>query len=119
MNENFEVNASPCHSDPTVDYFDRIIGLIEDIVISAEFQVISNSYLKNIAFQIHRDICSQQRQNEFLDKNYERFTEDEENQICYMDIFNEYTATIETFIMDHLKASVCDVEMNRFLAELR
>lgn len=61
----------------------------------------------------------QQKQNEFLDKHFELFTEDEENKICYMEIFNEYTAIIEKFIMDHLKTSVCDDEMNQFLAELR
>lgn len=58
-------------------------------------------------------------QDEFLDKNYELFTEDEENRICYMDIFNEYTAIIERIILDRLKASVCDEEMNRFMTELR
>lgn len=58
-------------------------------------------------------------QDEFLDKNYELFTEDEENRIGYTDIFNEYTAIIERFILERLKASVCDEEMDRFMTELR
>lgn len=121
MNENLEVDAIPCHSSQTVNFFDRIIGFIEDIVISTEFQVNSN-YLEYFYIQLLSSKASylpQQKQSEFLEKNYELFTDDEENRICYMDIFNEYTAIIENFIMDHLKESVCDAELNRFLTELR
>lgn len=120
MNEHSEVTASACDSHHT-DNFDRIIGLIEDIVISSEFQVIfGNIHLSSSSSLIAIDCyVAQQKQNEFLEKNYELFTEDEENKICYTEIFNEYTTIIETFIVDHLKASVCDEEMNRFLTELR
>lgn len=119
MNEHSEVTASACDSDHT-DNFDRIIGLIEDIVISSEFQVgklCISEYIHLSSSLIAIDL--QQKQNEFLERNYKLFTEDEENKICYTEIFNEYTTIIETFIVDHLKASVSDEEMNRFLTELR
>lgn len=39
------MNANSCDFGQTVDYFDRVIGLIEDIVISSEFQVIFQLFL--------------------------------------------------------------------------
>lgn len=51
--------------------------------------------------------------------NCELFADDEENKIVYMDIFNEYTATIEKLIMEHLKANVGDEELSLFFNELR
>lgn len=115
------MNASRCDFGQTMDFFDRIIGLIEDIVISSEFLVIFQIFKIRLVLYNIQTLFNflQQKQNEFLEKNYELFTDDEENKICYMDIFNEYTKTIEKLITEHLKANVCDEEMSRFLDELR
>lgn len=47
------------------------------------------------------------------------FTNEEENKIYYMDIFNEYTKLIEEFILDHLDQTDPHIDMGSFLTELR
>lgn len=47
------------------------------------------------------------------------FTNEEENKIIYMEIFNEYTTKIEDFIMSNLKKRAANFDMNAFLHELR
>lgn len=58
-------------------------------------------------------------QTNFLDKNCMQFTNEEENKICYMDVFNEYTKLIEEFILENLNKKAPNIDMNTFLAELR
>ena len=62
---------------------------------------------------------SQLVQDRFLDKYYREFSDDEENKITYMDIFNEYTETIEDFIVTDLKGRMVDLDMDRFSQELK
>ncbi|XP_055300807.1 ADP-ribosylation factor-like protein 2-binding protein [Sitodiplosis mosellana] len=90
------VQVDGCES-PTND-FNSIIGHIEDIVISDKFQEV---------------------QTEFLEKNCMLFTNEEENKIYYMDIFNQYTKLIEEFILDSLNNIAPDIDMDSFLSELR
>lgn len=47
------------------------------------------------------------------------FTNEEENKIIYMEIFNEYTTKIEDFIMSNLNKRAANFDMNAFLHELR
>lgn len=83
---------------PTTEYFNRVIGQIEDVVVGPEFQ----------AFQ-----------HAFMEKYYERFDDaTEENSMEYFDIFAEYSETMEAFITTALQK--CNgVDMERFVAELR
>lgn len=47
------------------------------------------------------------------------FTNEEENKIYYMDIFNEYTKLIEEFILVNLNKNIPNIDMGQFLSELR
>lgn len=47
------------------------------------------------------------------------FTNEEENKIYYMDIFNQYTKTIEEFILQSLNKIAPNIDMDLFLSELR
>lgn len=58
-------------------------------------------------------------QRNFLDQNCMIFTNEEENKICYMEIFNEYTKLIEAFIFDNLKIISPNIDMDDFLRELK
>lgn len=84
-------------SESSIDDFDKIIGHIEDIVISDEFQ------------EIHHD---------FLDRNYHHFEVSDENKIIYTNIFNEYTGTIENFIVDELNRMIENFDMEKFVGTL-
>lgn len=58
-------------------------------------------------------------QTDFLDKYCMHFTNEEENKIYYMDIFNEYTKLIEEFILTNLNQRQPNIDINVFLSELR
>lgn len=85
---------------PTSEYFNRVIGMIEDIVVAPDFQ---------------------QLQHGFMEKYYARFDHTtEENRIEYMDIFADYTHTMESFIVAALQTQMEDgFDMDRFATELR
>ena len=54
-------------------------------------------------------------QTQFYERNAHHFTEDEENKLIYMTVFQEYLATIERYIEDRL----VDVRMDQFASMLR
>lgn len=58
-------------------------------------------------------------QKSFMNQFYHEFNDNEENKIIYTDIFNNYTQTIETFIMENLQKTVMDMDMLRFTNELK
>lgn len=58
-------------------------------------------------------------QTEFLDKHCMEFTNEEENKIVYTVIFNEYTKLLEEFILSNLRQRQPNIDINRFLSELR
>lgn len=58
-------------------------------------------------------------QTKFFDKHCMLFTNEEENKIFYMDIFNEYTKLIEEFILTNLNQRQPNIDINSFLSELR
>lgn len=54
-----------------------------------------------------------------MNEHYHEFNDSEENKMIYMDIFTNYTKTIETFIVDNLGKRMSDIDMMRFTRELR
>lgn len=88
----------------TSDYFNLVIGHIEDIVVDDAFQRL---------------------QHDFMEAHHARFdATTDENRIEYSDIFAVYTATMETHIVHALQARMdADggghaFDMDRFAAEL-
>ena len=71
------------------DIFDNIVGRLEEIVMSHEFN------------GIHE---------EFLKKNCFEFTPGEENKLVYMEIFQKYQNEVEKYIGEKLR----DVKMDQF-----
>lgn len=61
----------------------------------------------------------QEMQTEFLNRHCMQFTNEEENKIYYMDIFNAYTKLIEEFILSSLRQRQPNIDINLFLTELR
>lgn len=47
------------------------------------------------------------------------FIDEEENRIYYMDIFKDYTNTIEEFVLAKLRANTDDEQIDKFLDELK
>ncbi|KAM7348251.1 ADP-ribosylation factor-like protein 2-binding protein [Cochliomyia hominivorax] len=79
------------------EYFDQVIGHVEDIVLSEKFQ------------KLHE---------QFLEKHWTTFEESEENKLEYMEIFEEYAALFETFFVRELKQLMEDFDMEKFAEEL-
>lgn len=80
------------------EYFDQVIGHIEDIVLNETFQ------------SLHQ---------QFLEKYWTKFEATEENKLEYMDIFEEYTTVFETYFMEELKQRMGNFDMNKFAEELK
>ncbi|XP_067642193.1 ADP-ribosylation factor-like protein 2-binding protein [Eurosta solidaginis] len=79
------------------EFFDDVIGHIEDIILGDAFQVLHHN---------------------FLEKYWHRFEDTEENKLEYTDIFQEYTNTFERFLIEELFVRMTDFDMNRFADEL-
>ena len=94
---DFNVEDTTCRTAKT-QKFDAIIGHIEDIIISDRFRGIQDS---------------------FMEKYYKEFDDSEENKLVYMDIFKEYTATIEKCLNDELVKRVPDFSMETFVSTLQ
>lgn len=59
-------------------------------------------------------------QSNFFDTFYNEFDDTEENKIIYMDIFRNYTKTLETYIGDSLQSRMDNKFcMKKFAEELR
>ncbi|XP_076803313.1 ADP-ribosylation factor-like protein 2-binding protein [Clavelina lepadiformis] len=78
--------------------FDVIIGTIEDIIMSEEFQIIQRS---------------------FMDKYYLQFEDTEENKFIYTDIFQEYGAIIERYLEEQLRLRIPEFSMSKFASSLQ
>lgn len=79
-------------------YFDEVVGHIEDIVLSEEFQ---------------------KMQVTFLEKYWHQFDYSEENKLEYMDVFEEYTNKFENYFMDELRERMDNFDMDKFAEELK
>uniref|UniRef100_A0A1A9WAH5 ADP-ribosylation factor-like protein 2-binding protein n=1 Tax=Glossina brevipalpis TaxID=37001 RepID=A0A1A9WAH5_9MUSC len=86
-----------CHSAGS-QFFDQVIGHIEDIVLSEEFQSSHET---------------------FLDKYCMKFENKEENQLEYMDIFQQYATTFEKFLVKEVTKHMNNFDMKRFAKELQ
>lgn len=92
---DMEVNT--VSSSTSKKRFDCIIGTIEEIVISDEFL---------------------QLQHSFMEKYYLEFEDSEENKFIYTDIFKEYGAIIEKYLVNQLKQRIPKFSMEKFAASL-
>jgi len=79
-------------------FFDLVIGHIEDIFMEENFQELQK--------------C-------FMEKYWHEFEDNEENKLCYMDIFKEYTEIIEKHIETHLTKQIPNFSMDRFIEHLQ
>lgn len=57
--------------------------------------------------------------NDFMEKNWQEFSEEEENKLEYMDIFKEYVNAIEKYIEKELRSQISDFKMHEFERQLR
>lgn len=78
-------------------HFDAVIGHIEDIVVSEEFQ---------------------EMQTKFMNKHCNEFEDSEENKLSYTVIFNEYAAMFEKYIEGELQRRISGFEMKDFMKQL-
>lgn len=85
-----------CINSEDVD-FNTIIGCIEDMLLNEEFL---------------------EMQNNFMDKYWHEFEDNEENKLVYMDIFQEYQNKIEYYIEEYLQKNIGGFEMETFIQEL-
>lgn len=76
-------------------YFDKVVGALEKIVLSDEFR------------QTHEQFC-RKHCTEFDDEN------EEENKLCYTDIFERYTSLLENMLEQKLEDEVPNFDMGRF-----
>jgi ADP-ribosylation factor 2-binding protein len=89
--DEFEITAFGQSAEE--DLFDTIVGRLEDIVMSYEFNIIQERFV--------RTYCSE-------------FTDEEENKLIYMEIFQKYQIEIEKYIEKKLYG----VDMNQFTGSL-
>lgn len=90
--DEFEITAFGQSAEE--DLFDKIVGRVEDIVMSQEFNEIQERFFKTYCFE---------------------FTSEEENKLIYMDIFQKYQQEIEKYI----EGNLIDIDMNKFISMLR
>lgn len=64
-------------------------------------------------------VHSKELQQQLFEKYYMLFIDEEENRIYYMDIFKDYTNTIEEFVLAKLRANTDDEQIDKFLDELK
>ena len=85
--DEFEITAFGQSAEE--DMFDSFVGKLEEIVMSEEFTTIQEGFIKTYGPE---------------------FTNDEENKLVYMEIFQKYQSEIEKYIEERLE----NVDMNKF-----
>lgn len=93
-----DLNFSHSCVDASDQYFSKVIGAIEDILMDEDF------------INTHRG---------FLETHYRNIEDTEENKFVYTDIFREYSDTIEKYIQERLHLALSDFDMKRFENELK
>ncbi|KAJ3330066.1 ADP-ribosylation factor-like protein 2-binding protein [Blyttiomyces sp. JEL0837] len=78
--------------------FDEIVGALEELIMDDKF----NHF-----------------QSEFFTRNCHHFTDDHENKLIYMELFNAYTARLEQIIDARLKSVIPGFSMSDFHKMLR
>jgi ADP-ribosylation factor 2-binding protein len=83
---------------PEHNYFDAVVGAIEDIVMGEDFHEVQSSY---------------------LDKYWPEFSEDQtENLHSHFEMFKEYSQGISSFIEEKLKTLLEHFDMEVFVEQL-
>jgi ADP-ribosylation factor 2-binding protein len=90
--DEFEITAFGQSADE--DLFDTVVGRLEEIVMSEEFTMLQERFVKTYSGE---------------------FTSDEENKLIYMEIFQKYQNEIENYI----ERKLADVDMNHFMSMLK
>ena len=96
--EGDETFASHQSTDPETEQFDRTIGLIEDMIMDEDFRAIQQSFLTKYAHEFD--------------------PETDENKFIYTDIHREYLTIIEDFIINKIKRSQPNFDLDRFMKQL-
>lgn len=86
------------HLSTVPSVFDQIVGYLEDIMISEEFQ---------------------ETQGRFINDNCETFEETDENKLCYTIIHNKYITMIENLLDRELKKRMAKFSMEDFMSDLQ
>ncbi|XP_076243648.1 ADP-ribosylation factor-like protein 2-binding protein [Calliopsis andreniformis] len=94
---NMDENTEQSSKNAEDNFFDEIIGHIEDILLEDEFQAL---------------------QKKFLDEYWDVFEPIEENKLIYTNIFNEYTIAVENYIVNYLQRIIPHFNLNTFLQHL-
>ncbi|CAF2047029.1 unnamed protein product [Rotaria magnacalcarata] len=98
-NENIdETFVSHKSQDPEVEKFDRTIGLIEDMIMDEEFRSIQETFLIKYAHAFDPEL--------------------DENKLIYTDIHKEYLIIFENFIINKIKHSQSDFNLDQFVKQL-
>lgn len=77
------------HTNPDDDYFDRVVGAIQEIVISPEFE------------KVHSD---------FIARYCRKFEATEENKLEYTPIFKAYQSEVEAYVEKVLKEPIQSIQ---------
>jgi ADP-ribosylation factor-like protein 2-binding protein len=103
--ENLDLNDQidetiVCHTsvDKETEIFDRTIGLIEDLIMDDEFRSIQQLFVEKYSKEFD-PTC-------------------EENKLIFTDIHREYLTVIEDFIINKIKRSQVDFDLNKFMKQL-
>jgi len=78
---------------PEDNEFDEVVGALEHIMIDPAFSKLQNSFCR---------------------KHCQLFDNDEENKLCYTEIFDEYTDLVEGYIESRLRSAIAGFRMDRF-----
>ncbi|CAH0556801.1 unnamed protein product [Brassicogethes aeneus] len=92
-----DLDISHSFEDNDERYFSEVVGHIEEIIMNENFQSI---------------------QQDFMEKHWTQFEDDEENRLIYTDIFKEYQNTVEKYIEKSLLEKMPHFDPNKFDEEL-
>ncbi|KAJ3324720.1 ADP-ribosylation factor-like protein 2-binding protein [Boothiomyces sp. JEL0866] len=98
MDFDFDEETITKSIHPADEKFDTVIGELEEILMDEQF----------LEFQ-----------HSFFDKHSHIFTDDKENKLEYMDVFQKYTNYVEKYITQRLAASLKWFKMEDFLNQLK
>ncbi|CAF1590694.1 unnamed protein product [Adineta steineri] len=93
-----ETFASHQSNDPETERFDRTIGLIEDMIMDDEFRSIQQGFLTKYAHEFDPTL--------------------DENKLIYTDIHREYLTIIEDYVLNKIKRSQPDFNLETFMKQL-
>lgn len=96
--ETDETFASHHSTDPETEQFDQTIGLIEDLIMDDEFRSIQQTFLTKYAHEFDPDL--------------------DENKLIYTDIHKEYLNIIEDFVLNKIKRSQPNFNLDSFMKQL-